>query len=322
MIMQGGKARNMKEYKKENKMRDNVGGLSFIIPAYNEEDGIGDTLKRLEKTLSQTGIQYEIILVNDGSEDKTLEIAGRFKNVNIINHPVNIGYGNAIKTGLRSAKYEWIGITDADGTYPVEDLPLFISEMRKGFDMVIGSRDNIGTADNITKKISRWIFKKIIKVTVKKDIVDPNSGLRLFKKNMAMSLYPFLCGSFSFTTTLTILASGMSLFIKYVPIKYSKRYGSSKVNYVKDSFRTMQYIVQGITFFNPIKFFIILSICMVIFICIPAMIFALFRMLTLSLYYMIFGATGIMLIGLGVLGDIIRISSGQKRSSVNDEILI
>jgi len=287
-------------------------GLSFIIPAYNEHANIAGTLRRTQQVLASLDIPTEIVLVDDGSTDGTPEAAQQVAGVKVISHPVNIGYGNALKTGIRAAHHGWVGIVDADGTYPIEDIPKLVDEMRKGFDMVIGLRTNVSEMDLPVKRGFRWVFKTIVKLFVGKNIHDPNSGLRVFKRELAVGLFPFLCGTFSFTTSLTILATGMSCFIKYVPVTYSPRGGKSKVRHIRDSLRTLQYIVQGITFFNPIKFFLILSVLMILFVCIPAMVLAVFWMHTLSLYYMIFGTTVVLLIGLGVLGDIVRISANQK----------
>lgn len=290
---------------------NNRNGISYIVPAYNEESGIRDTIARLHKTLKMLAIPYEIIVVNDGSQDKTREISEQCNNIFLINHPMNIGYGNSLKSGIKNARYDWIGIIDADGSYPIEDIPNLVKEMRNGFDMVIGSRKNTAKIDKLVKKLFRWIFKKIIKIVIKNNIEDANSGFRMFKRDLAMNFFPFLCGTFSFTTSLTIFAMGKACFVKYIPINYNPRKGSSKVRHLRDSLQTLQYIVQGITFFNPIKFFSILSFCMILIVCIPAMVFALFRMHTLSLYYIVFGTTVTLLIALGVLGDIIRISLTQ-----------
>lgn len=287
-------------------------GISYIVPAYNEESGIGDTIKQLHNTLTTLDIPYEIIVVNDGSQDKTREIAQRCGDIVLINHPVNIGYGNSLKSGIQRARYDWIGIIDADGSYPIEEIPNLVKEMLNGFDMVIGSRKNTAKVDRFIKKFSRWVFKKMIKVIIKDSIEDANSGFRIFKRDLAVNFFPFLCGTFSFTTSLTILAMGKSCFIKHIPVQYNSRKGKSKVMHGRDSMRTIKYIIQGITFFDPIKFFMILSIFMIFIVCIPAMTLALFRMHTLSLYYMIFGAVVTLLLAVGVLGDIIRISSSQK----------
>ncbi|MBF0312115.1 MAG: glycosyltransferase family 2 protein [Oligoflexia bacterium] len=295
-------------------MSNRLSGISFIIPAYNEERGIVETVLRVKKVLEALGVAYEVIVVNDGSRDNTKIIVEPIisDSIKLISHPINIGYGNAIKTGIMSARFEIIGITDADGTYPIEDISLLYNEIKAGFDMVIGSRGNTKDIDKVLKKIFRWVFKKFINYFVNAKIEDANSGFRLFKKSLALDFFPFLCGTFSFTTSLTILAFGKSYFIKYVPIQYSPRIGRSKVNHLMDSIRTFQYIVQGVTFYNPIKFFIILLVVMVFVVCIPAMILAMMQRFVLSQYLMIFGSIGILLMALGVLGDIIRISWMKK----------
>ncbi len=290
-------------------------GLSFIVPAYNEERSILNTLESLYKALRSANIEFEIILVNDGSTDRTVEHVKELKWLKIINHPISIGYGNSIKSGIKNAEYDWIGIVDADGTYPVEDTPILIKEMQNGFDMVIGSRINIYTFDRPLKKVSRWIFNAMMKLLFNKEIQDPNCGFRIFKKSVSLNLLPFLCGTFSFTTSLTILSFGLSHFIKYIPTQYAKREGKSKVRHLKDGLMTLLLIIQGMTFFNPIKFFLLLSILIVIVVCIPAMVLAAIGWHTLSLYYMIFGATVSVTLAIGVLGDIIRISASQKNEN-------
>lgn len=298
---------------------NNNNGISYIVPTYNEEESIVTTLERLHRTLSTLEIPFEIILVNDGSRDKTRERAEQCKNIKIINHPINNGYGNALKSGIQNAQYEWIGIVDADGSYPVEDIPRLVCEMQNGFDMVIGARENTKKLDGTVKRLFRWIYKTILKLVIKESIEDANSGFRMFKRELAMNYFPFLCGTFSFTTSLTILAMGQSYFIKHIPIQYHPRKGKSKVRHVRDSILTFQYIIQGITFYNPIKFFMVLTLVMILIVYIPAMVLAVFSMLTLSLYYVFFGTTVTFLIAIGVLADIIRISLMQHSSNYHQK---
>lgn len=287
-------------------------GISMVVPAYNEEKSIVDTVLRLKKTLGEIDIPHEIIIVNDGATDGTQSALAAMTDISVINHPLNIGYGNSIKSGINKAKYDWIGIIDADGSYPIEDLKHFIAEMHKGFDMVVGNRTNINEIDSFAKRIFRGIFKKLVSFLNDSRIEDPNSGFRVFKREMVLKLFPFLCGTFSFTTSLSILTSGLFYFVKFIPITYSKRSGKTKVKHLRDSIRTLQFILQGVVFFNPIKFFIILAAIMVLVVCIPAMVIAMFQMHTLSLYYMIFGVAVFIMIGMGALGDIIRISSFRR----------
>ena len=290
-------------------------GLSMVIPVYNEEKGIGETITRLKTALASLDVKHEIITVNDGSTDGTSDILAATSGIVVVAHPLNIGYGNSIKSGINIAKYDWIGIVDADGSYPVEDIARFVAEMEKGFDMVVGNRTNIRELDSFTKRIFRAIYKKLVSFLNDSRIEDPNSGFRVFKRDMALNLLPFLCGTFSFTTSLSILTSGLFYFVKFIPIHYSSRHGKTKVKHIRDSVRTLQFIVQGIVFFNPIKFFVMLAVAMVLFVCVPAMVIAMMRMPTLSLYYMIFGVAVFIMIGMGALGDIVRISSFKRTNN-------
>ena len=100
--------------------------VSIVIPAYNEQDSIEKTIQEIKEVLSKSKNKYEIIIVNDGSKDNTSEILKSIKNIIVINHPYNKGYGASIKTGIKNSKYDWILVIDSDGTYPIKDIPVFI----------------------------------------------------------------------------------------------------------------------------------------------------------------------------------------------------
>ncbi|MBF0473634.1 MAG: glycosyltransferase family 2 protein [Nitrospirae bacterium] len=295
-------------------MIDSQVGISFIVPVYNEEDSVVNTIERLKNTFKTIDIAHEIILVNDGSLDKTVEVIKQESDIKVISHPINIGYGNAIKTGIKNAQYEWIGIVDADGTYKIERLKDLIDEMKKGFDMVVAARSNLHQLDGILKRIFRWLFVFFIKFTINKKIEDPNSGFRIFKRSIVLDFFPFLCGEFSFTTTLTIFCYGEECFVRYLPIEYGKRTGSSKVKHIRDTIKAVQLIIQGIIYYNPIKFYLLFSIFMGAFVAFPSMVLALLRWYTLSLYFLIWGIASILLIAIGVLGDIMRMGQFKKKT--------
>lgn len=294
-------------------MKSENPGLSFLVPAYNEEKGIGGTLERLVATLEGLSMPFEVIVVNDGSTDRTAQIATAIPKVRVISHPINVGYGNAIKNGIQNARYDWIGMVDSDGTYPVEDIPKLVAEMQKGFQMVIAKRENISAHDRPTKRLFRALYKTGIRLLTGNAIEDPNSGFRIFEKQVALEFFEFLCGAFSFTTSLTILATEKPFFITFVPIQYQERQGKSKVRHLRDAMRTLQLIIQGVTYYNPLKFFLIMAFAMIFLVGFPAMCIAMFRAYTLSSYFMIFGCTVALLIGLGILGDIIRVSMTKRK---------
>jgi len=292
-------------------------GLTFVVPVYNEEHGIAATIKRLTATLAGLDLPSELIVVNDGSTDGTRMAAAGFDSITLINHPHNIGYGNSILSGVLRARYEWIGIVDADGSYPIEDIPRLVAEMENGFDMVVASRINISDHDSVLKRFFREIFKKTVSVLNDNRIEDPNSGLRIFRREIVLRLQPFLCGTFSFTTSISILMSGLYYFIKYVPITYEKRTGKSKVRHVRDSIQALQFILQGVEFFNPMKFFVILACLMLLLVYFPSIVLHQLHYPTIALYYTLFGTAVSLMLGMGAIGDIIRISSFKRIHGYN-----
>ncbi|MGZ3921836.1 MAG: glycosyltransferase, partial [Bacteroidia bacterium] len=231
--------------------------ISIVIPAYNEAEVITDTIHRCQKVLAQLfGTEGEVIVVDDCSKDKTYELAKQAGAV-VLTHPHNAGYGRSLKDGIRIAKYDIIVITDSDGTYPIESIPDLYTEYLKGFDMVVGARQGKNYDESFKKKVLRNILKFLVEYTAGRKIDDINSGLRIFSKPVIMKYFDTLCDTFSFTTSVTLAYMMTGKFVKYIPIQYHKRVGKSHVKLFKDTLRTLQYIVEAILFYNPIKIFLI-----------------------------------------------------------------
>lgn len=231
--------------------------ISIIIPAYNEEEMIAETVIRCKKVLSELfGTEGEVIVVDDCSKDNTFNLA-KDAGAITITHPHNAGYGRSLKDGIRIAKYEVIVITDSDGTYPIEKIPDLYSEYKKGFDMVVGARQGKNYDESFKKKSLRLILKFLVEYTAGRKIDDINSGLRIFSRDTILKYFDTLCDTFSFTTSVTLAYMMTGKFVKYIPIEYHKRVGKSHVKLFKDTLRTLQYIIEAILFYNPIKIFLI-----------------------------------------------------------------
>ena len=176
--------------------------VSVVIPAYNEEVGVSAQVESVRRVLNANGIAHEILVVDDGSEDRTAEQALQAQ-ARVLRHPANRGYGAAIKTGIMAAKYDTIAITDADGTYPCEEIPRLIAELDTA-DMAVGAR--IGENVNIpllrrpAKAFLRWLAARI----AGEAIPDLNSGLRVFRRECIRQYFSILSDRFSFTTTSTL----------------------------------------------------------------------------------------------------------------------
>jgi glycosyltransferase involved in cell wall biosynthesis len=238
--------------------------LSVVIPVYNEENAIHGTIQEIRDVFTQMAMtDYEIIAVDDGSTDQTAEKL-KACGVVTIHHPQNAGYGRSLKDGILAARHDVIVITDADLTYPFHEVPKLLQEFEKGFDMVVGARTGAHYRGSALKSPMRKILKFLVEFTVSHKVDDVNSGLRIFRKSTITPFLPHLCDTFSFTTSLTLAYMMTGKFVKFLPIRYEKREGTSKVKLLKDSLRTLQYILQAINYYNPLKAFL-LFFCMCIF---------------------------------------------------------
>lgn len=232
-------------------------GVSVIVPAYNEEAGLADVLKKIHAVFE--GVHpYEIIVINDGSIDATAAIAAG-AGVRVITNPCNSGYGFSLKRGMREAQYECIVITDADGTYPIEKIPDLLRAYDEGFDMVVGARQGKEYYSSIGKRIARYFFKWMSEFVVGQRILDINSGLRVIRRSKILLHLNDLSNAFSFTTSSTLIFFLQHYFVTYVSVAYHPRHGHTKVHYVRDALRTLQIMVEITAAYNPIKLFLLLA---------------------------------------------------------------
>ena len=234
--------------------------LSVVIPAYNESDAISDTIKDILLVAKEKNIEpCEVIVVDDGSDDKTGEKA-KTAGATVIRHPHNVGYGRSLKDGIKAASYDTIAITDADLTYPFGEIDKLLEQYSKGFDMVVGARTGKHYRESKFKSPLRLILKFIVEFSTGRKIPDINSGLRVFSKKTITPYLRHLCNTFSFTTSMTLAYMLSGRFCKYIPIPYNQRVGKTKVKLFKDSLRTLQYILQAVNFYNPIKIFLLFTL--------------------------------------------------------------
>ncbi len=239
--------------------------ISVVIPAYNEEGAIRQTIEEIHKTFGAKGMgEYEIVVVNDGSTDNTMKVAKKAK-ARVVNHPQPAGYGRALKDGILAAKYDTIVTTDADLTYPFECVPALHDEYEKGFDMVVGRRVGPHVNESLIKSPLRRILRFLVEFTAGKQVPDVNSGLRIFSKKAVTPYFGHLCDTFSFSTSLTLAYMMTGTYVGYADIPYQKREGNTKVKVFRDSLRTLQFILQAINYYNPIKIFILFAAMCVLF---------------------------------------------------------
>jgi glycosyltransferase involved in cell wall biosynthesis len=231
---------------------------SVIVPCYNEAGGITSTMERLMAALSKV-TAFEVIVVDDGSDDGTGEVIeslkARYPALSIIRHNRNRGYGAALKSGIRESAGELILIIDADGTYPPEEATTLI-DMLEDADMVVGARIGSDVSEPwlraLPKRFLRWYCTWI----AEQPIPDFNSGMRLFKKDIAERFLHILPDGFSFTTTITLAMMTNYLDVRFVPISYAKRIGRSKIRPIRDTLKFIELIVRTGCYFAPLRVFL------------------------------------------------------------------
>lgn len=236
--------------------------FSLLIPVFNEEGAVSDTVRRAHGILTGLGEPFEIVVVDDGSTDGTPDILRGIDlpHVVIVGHQLNRGYGASLKTGIRHSQGDVLGIADADGTYPLEELPTLLAEMRAtGADMTVGARTKSGVKIPWNRKPAKAIVGWLANVLTGMKIPDLNSGMRVFSRVLVeryMHLYP---QRFSFTTTLTLAALTNDYIVTFHPIDYGKRIGkstlSSGTNGVKNFIAFLGLVVRVVTYFRPLRFF-------------------------------------------------------------------
>jgi glycosyltransferase involved in cell wall biosynthesis len=279
--------------------------ISIVIPALDEEAAIGQTITDIRAAFSQTDVSLEIIVVDDGSTDATGRIAQEH-DATVIRHLQSLGYGKSLKDGISAASYDVIGITDADGTYPVEKLPALLEQYQQGYHMVVGERTGPFFRETVIKSPLRRVLKWLVEFTAGRRIPDINSGLRIFSRTEAIKHFDHLCDTFSFTTSLTLAFMMSNKFVLYTPVDYHKRIGHTKVRLFADSLRTLQYISQAVLYYDPLKIFAALS-----FFCIVLSIMGFVMTLVFSLRSTFFLGVGGLLVAVivfccGLLADLLK----------------
>jgi glycosyltransferase involved in cell wall biosynthesis len=237
--------------------------LSVVIPAYNEENGIAEICHRILNICDELKEVHvddlELIVVDDGSSDRTVEIARKIDGVRLVCHKQNQGYGSALKTGFAISSGELIGFMDADGTYPPEYYPALCKEALNGYELVIGSRmAGAGSQMPQTRRIGNFFFANLLSLIGNQRVSDSASGMRVFRREILERIYPLPDG-LNLTPVMSTRAIHENIKMKEVPIPYSERVGRSKLSVVHDGRIFLQSMIWTALTYNPVRILGIIS---------------------------------------------------------------
>jgi glycosyltransferase involved in cell wall biosynthesis len=233
--------------------------VSIVLPCYNEQDHVVAEVERICEAMDASGYGYELVAYDDASSDGTLarlrEAAPRFPHLQVVHFDRNGGAGTVRRVGTQRARGEIVVWTDADMTYPNERIPELVQMLDKdpALDQVVGARTSEEGSHKILRVPAKWFIRKIAERLTNTKIPDLNSGLRAFRRQVALPYLRLLPPGFSCVTTITIAFLSNQHDVRYVPIAYAKRAGTSKFRFVSDAYRYILQVLRMVMYFNPLK---------------------------------------------------------------------
>jgi len=212
----------------------------------------------LPQLIAHTPSGTEILVVNDGSEDDTLEVCAAH-GVRVLTHTHSRGNGAAIKTGARAAAGSILIFMDADGQHKPEDIPVLLEQFHRGYDMVVGARQS-GSQAGLHRAAANDIFSRFASWMVMQPIADLTSGFRVVRASRFRQFLYLLPNGFSYPTTITMSFFRAGYGVAYVPIHSPRRSsGASHVRPLRDGFRFLLIIIKIGTLFSPQRLFLPIS---------------------------------------------------------------
>jgi polyisoprenyl-phosphate glycosyltransferase len=233
--------------------------VTIVLPCHNEEGHVVAEVERICEAMDASGYAYELVAYDDASTDGTLarlyEAAPRFPHLEVVHFHRNGGSGTVRRIGTQNARGEIVVWTDADMTYPNERIPELVQMLEKDptLDQVVGARTSEEGTHKLLRVPAKWFIRKLAEALTNAQIPDLNSGLRAFRREVSLPYLRLLPPGFSCVTTITIAFLSNQHDVRYVPIEYAKRSGTSKFRFVRDAYRYILQVLRMVMYFNPLK---------------------------------------------------------------------
>lgn len=222
--------------------------FSIVIPAKDEEQGLAKTLPALREHYPEA----EVIVVNDGSSDATVEVCQQH-GVKVVSHPYSKGNGAAIKSGARAATGEYVVFMDADGQHDPADIQKLLYKLEEGYDMVVGARSGRDAQASLARWSANSLYNHLASWMVNRKIDDLTSGFRAANRKKFLGFLYLLPNGFSYPTTSTMAFFRAGYSVGFVPITVSQRLGKSHISLVRDGVRFFLIIFKIGTLYSPLK---------------------------------------------------------------------
>jgi polyisoprenyl-phosphate glycosyltransferase len=291
--------------------------VSIILPCYNEQDHVATEVERICAAMDASEYDYELLAFDDASTDQTytrlIEVAPKFPQLQVIRFHRNGGSGTVRRIGTQRARGEIVVWTDADMTYPNERIPEFVQMLEKEptLDQVVGARTSEQGTHKILRIPAKWFIRKLAEQLTNAKIPDLNSGLRAFRRQVALPYLRLLPPGFSCVTTITIAFLSNQHDVRYVPIEYSKRSGTSKFRFVTDAYRYILQVLRMVMYFNPLKVLMPLALFLIVLGISKGIYDMVVHPLLFAVNTVLIFVTGLLIASLALLADLIVRSRGD-----------
>jgi glycosyltransferase involved in cell wall biosynthesis len=288
-----------------------------VLPCYNEQDHVLREVQRICAAMDASGYSYELIAIDDASTDATLarlrDAEASYPQLRIVRFRRNGGTGTVRRVGTQQARGEFVVWTDADMTYPNERIPELVALLDEdpSADQVVGARTSEEGTHKLLRVPAKWFIRKLAETLVNAEIPDLNSGLRAFRREVALPYLRLLPAGFSCVTTITLAFLSDEHDVRYVPVDYAKRSGTSKFHFFSDAYRYILQVLRMVIYFNPLKvlmppalFLLVLGVCKGVY---DQVVHPLYFAINTVLIFV----TGLIIATLALLADLIVRSRGQ-----------
>lgn len=227
--------------------------VSVVIPAFNEEQVIGSVVRQTIQVLESCQLDYELIVVDDGSTDGTSRVASQ-AGATVLCHPYNIGNGAAIKRGIRYATGDTVIFMDGDGQHDPNDIPRLLDYVSQ-YELVVGARTR-ESEGQLHRNLANRLYNFLASYIVGYKVLDLTSGFRAVNGDVAREIMGMFPNGYSYPSTCTIAVFRSGYSVKYVPIEAVARIGRSKIKLLRDGIGFLLILVRIGVVFTPLRIFL------------------------------------------------------------------
>ena len=287
--------------------------VSIILPVHNERGHLAEEIDRIRVAMDASAYRYELIVVDDGSSDGSGDLARQIGGLRLITMRDNSGSGAARRAGTAAARGDVVVWTDVDMTYPNDRIPELVDAL-DGHDQVVGARTSEQGTSKALRVPAKWFIRKLASYLAQRRIPDLNSGFRAFRREVGQQFLHELPQGFSCVTTLTMSFFTNHYSVRYIPITYSPRAGTSKFHWWSDTTRYLRQVVRMALSYNPLRVFMPTGLLLLLFATSKLVFDWTARSFSLSVNTLLLFLVAFQIITTGLLADLV--ARGHRRTEL------